>query len=411
MDGPPSKRTKVANNNAAKAAQNAARSARALDALRLLPQEPGWGSNLSPLGNLTRGTRANTIMQAALAPLKKGPEKRTTLMEAAHRGDVPRILELKRLGAAELVVDAKNIYGETALFYAIEANNPAAVGALLDPTPPRRVADVNVQSTIGDTPLILAVHKDSDVIVGQLLAAGANVNQDNDIGDTALIIASKRNNLPIARMLVAAGANVNVQRVDGTDPSLRRADGETPLYFASDKGHHEIVQLLIAAGANPNTPAFDGATPIYSASFEGHHRVVPLLLAAGADPNTIGNGSTALMVASENGHPNVVKILLEAGATVDEDGERGWTPLYVASQNGYAEVVRLLVAAGANPNLGIAARDDETPLEVARRLEQKEVVAILEKALSKAKPPTGGTRKQHKYKRKTTRRQPRHTKS
>jgi uncharacterized protein len=75
-----------------------------------------------------------------------------------------------------------------------------------------------------------------------LLAAGANMNQQSSIGDTALHRAGYLNKLEVIKELIAAGADVNIQN----------DDGETALDEAIRGGKKLSAEYMFKQGARPN---------------------------------------------------------------------------------------------------------------------------------------------------------------
>jgi len=91
----------------------------------------------------------------------------------------------------------------------------------------------------GNTPLILAIIKNSEDIVDILLQSGANPNQTNSHGNTPLIEAVKNFTPNIIVRLIEEGAKIN----------QTNTHGESPLKIATLLGNQECINLLTEHGA------------------------------------------------------------------------------------------------------------------------------------------------------------------
>ena len=110
-----------------------------------------------------------------------------------------------------------------------------------------------MQTTDGDTALILASAGGHLESVHLLLNAGADKNACDNDGFTALAAAAEFNSLSdIVRLLLDAGADVNLASKCGT----------TALMLASQQGQLETVRLLLDAHADLNSATDDGFTAV-----------------------------------------------------------------------------------------------------------------------------------------------------
>lgn len=148
--------------------------------------------------------------------------------------------------------------------------------------------------------------------------------------------------------------------VNATDAEF----GATPLHWATLKGHDAVAGLLIAEGAHREAKNRDGETPLDVARRAGRTSIVALL------PPDVTE-------AARTGDLPLIKSMLakDPGQLEKKDGEFGATPLHWAALKGHTEVVRFLLDAGANPTA--VNRDGESPLKVAQRAKQTEVVRLL----------------------------------
>jgi ankyrin repeat protein len=98
------------------------------------------------------------------------------------------------------------------------------------------------------------------------------------------------------------------------------------------------------------------------------------------------NGETPLLAARqlffEGGDPDraerIVRRLHRAGADVNARDAAGYTALITGAVNAKPNLVRLMLELGANPY--VRSADGVTALGWARRLGQREVVEVLERA-------------------------------
>lgn len=226
--------------------------------------------------------------------------------------------------------------------------------------------------------------------------------QQESVG-TRFAVAIEDGDLDTIKALVEEGAAVDTP-IDYGDHSI------TPLLKASWDGQLEIVQYLIAKGADVN--ALDGSTngtALMNAVSNGHTEIVKALIAAKADVTRRNNFDfNAFTTAVAAGNQEIATLLLDAGAKPDE-GASGLTPLAFAVSSGNVEMMRFLVSRGANVNhrakntgqtalisailaarvdavktlielkadVNAAMSDGTTPLKLARKGDQEEIVKLL----------------------------------
>jgi ankyrin repeat protein len=192
-----------------------------------------------------------------------------------------------------------------------------------------------------------------------------------------LITAVMYQDMDQVKSLVDAGVDINFQ-----DPNY----GSTALIVACQYNMADIGKYLIEKGADLNLPAKSGHTPLMAASTRSEE-LVNLLLSKGADASAaLPDGTTAFTTAvtgilSENISFHVTDKLLEMGANVDESASsgpaQGYTCLMMAARNNRPDLVKYLVGKGADVNA--KAGDGNTPLTLAEKENDQEMVALLKK--------------------------------
>ncbi len=159
------------------------------------------------------------------------------LLTAAQKGDAETV---GRLIAEQVHIDAKDDYGRTPLYVAVE-NGHAEVAALLI----EAGADIEARTYIALhywrwTPLMVAVHWGHTSVAELLIAAGADVNARDEGGNklwTILHYAANRGHIGVAELLIANGADVETK----VEPDL-----DTPLFYAARTGDKAMAELLIS---------------------------------------------------------------------------------------------------------------------------------------------------------------------
>lgn len=130
------------------------------------------------------------------------------------------------------------------LRFAIEANRPASVRALLDlgadPTFPM-LADRNTNSKRKTSPLLVAIEKNRKEFVAQLLEAGADVNATPEMRHTTLMCACAKDiSAEIVSMLLARGARPG-----------DAVEGWTALALAYVFDRRDLIDILVLHDKRP----------------------------------------------------------------------------------------------------------------------------------------------------------------
>jgi len=228
------------------------------------------------------------------------------------------------------------------LIEAVEANDPAAIAALLAQRPKLAHAFVERPMPHGEEawlPLHVAAAHGCDAAAAALLKQGARPDARTRFTNpfharaTALHLAAAAGHLAIVERLLNRGATL----------AVRDAGDRTPLSRAARTAHVEVVRRLIGAGAPLELRSTAGLTPLHEA----------IHTAEGCEEQVEG----------------VITVLIEAGADVDARCPRdpdAFTPLHRCVMHGSARVnvARRLLEAGADPTIADPAWG-RTPLDAA----------------------------------------------
>ena len=175
-------------------------------------------------------------------------------------------------------------------------NDPVLVRRLLE----EEGIDPNLRlsfegSPLWTNPLYVAAKAGSVASVSLLLEAGAEVDGESSDGETALHIAAFNGHLDVVDSLLLAGADPN-------DVAGQALVDHTPIEQAALKGHDAIVLRLRESGAELRYA-------LHSAAFNGHISTVNLLLSMGAPTDLRRHGETPQDLARRFEQHEVVALL------------------------------------------------------------------------------------------------------
>ena len=159
---------------------------------------------------------------------------------------------------------------------------------------------------------------------------------------------------------------------------------------ALEEGDQHVVDLFVRANINVNKPLEDGTPPLLFALTRGLTIAAQILINGNADPNARGPlGLTPLLVACGKatvGYRAAVELLLRKGAHVNVRDPLGNTPLTLAISGGTPDIALMLLELDADPFAG--PRNGETPLSLALKLGDEELLAVLRERLAQARSPS-----------------------
>ncbi len=182
------------------------------------------------------------------------------------------------------------------VFAAIKKGNLKLVTFLLE----KKNIDLNFIFESGDTLLTLAVQRQHHAIAKRLLEEGANPNVTTPIG-TALELAVQKNDEKMVRQLLDFKADIN-------QPAINR---RPLLYIAVQKGYLDIAMLLIEKGAEVNFYR----SILHIAAFTGNANIVNTILTyQKVDINAMVMGKTPLHIALLSNQLEIAKLLLSNNA-------------------------------------------------------------------------------------------------
>ncbi len=222
-----------------------------------------------------------------------------------------------------------------------------------------------------EEPALTAILNNDVQSLANLFAIGLSPNHflhcKNETAPLSLLsIASDLGNLEIVKVLLNWGAKpdakinskIETEKLDKSVESSTStqeddleeviSNSDSSLSYAIRSEHVQIVKLLLEHKANPNKKLVDHATPLREACATGNGLIVLELLKAKANPNA---------------------------------ASAKYGPLHIAAEWGNVAIFRLLLKFGAKVNLTLSKLG--TPLDVARKYNQNEIIAIIEEEEAK----------------------------
>lgn len=219
--------------------------------------------------------------------------------------------------------------GRTFLHLAIQRNDIESVLFLLS-------VHVNFHSRVQDsskfTPLHLAVQVGSEMILRNILLAGANVNDVTVQNQTALHIAAANDHHSLCQILLEN--NINFDIVD--------TDMNNALHLACQSGNLNSCKVLLSESRiSAEALNLRGQNPVHLLAQHGKenaHAILDIFMQCMPEYpiNTQdGEGNTSLLLAYKNGNANLCRALIRYGACLGSTNKSGMNIFnaQVASKN------------------------------------------------------------------------------
>ncbi|KAM0532302.1 hypothetical protein ACHAPP_007091 [Verticillium nonalfalfae] len=199
-------------------------------------------------------------------------------------------------------------------------------------------ASINVQDTLGRTPLIWATALRKPLIAQLLVDYGADTSLTDKHSKTALHWAMISQSKDVAEVLINGAANLEARDVFG-----RTALHEVAKVAQSA----DMINLLLDSGAVLDAKdARYERTPLYLATYHGRTENMPVLLDRGANIEVVGpiSGHTPLLAAVAYNRSASVELLLGRGADVSAIDKDGRNILHNVARYGSAASMRAMTA-------------------------------------------------------------------
>jgi ankyrin repeat protein len=307
--------------------------------------------------NTDPDTVESLIMLGANPNARHSTTGKTPLMYACKSGHIEIVNVLLKYGD----ITATDINKRTPLHH---ASTPEIADLLLV----YPYVKIDVIDREGFTPLALAVKNQSRLMVAFYIDHGANIDQKMGF-NMIMHIAIKYYDDVILEELITAGAKVDA----------RNSKMFTPLHFAAVSGNTSAIKLLLKYGADIEATTDKWYTPLHKASI--HPKAVKLLLKHGADVHARSSSlETPLYLATTS--TESVKLLLDAGADPNAEDSRRCTPLHKAVCYDCIDTVRILLDRRAILRLNLR---NKSPLDKAVALDRKEILEVLKIHLANRK--------------------------
>jgi ankyrin repeat protein len=228
------------------------------------------------------------------------------------------------------LIDIRDNYGFTALYYSIMFNNINAFDILI-----KNGSDLRIKNKKSKDGIHLAVQYKRIEILRKILEQQININSIDNNGETALHYACNYNYTEIAKLLIYNNANINIQDYK---------QKATPLIYSVALANTEITNLLLKKKALVNLQDHFGNTALHLAIIDNFPAIIRLLLDKDdIDYNIVNlDGNTSLHIALENNIDEDIIIKLIKNTNLNIQNNLGNTSLYYIIKLELWELSRVL---------------------------------------------------------------------
>ncbi|KID84168.1 ankyrin 2,3/unc44 [Metarhizium guizhouense ARSEF 977] len=305
------------------------------------PSQYGITLNLAAKGGIV--SVVDQVLLKGQDPNYMDTKEKTALMYAAESGCSQVVERLLRV--PNIDQDCQDKYGHSAISYAAEHGHLEVVkmlasgrksaidaktltaastrmGKAKDSSIMTFFLDNDIDGSLVDSVLRIAVSEEFDEVVSLLVGRGANVNTTYESTSTPLHKAARRGNVGICKILLEAGATVDSET----------KEKETPLILAVSRGHQEVSEQLLHSGADPLAATSSGKTPFHEAICarpEIFKAVLSKVLELNKSAHTkdAQNRSPLLLAAAQGTQEAFMALIDIEGADINEMDGNGYTPL------------------------------------------------------------------------------------
>lgn len=231
------------------------------------------------------------------------------------------------------------------------------------------------KKNVADSAVMQAVLKKNCSRIPDLISKGENLNFQTELMVTPLMMAAFRGYENCVDELLAGQANVN----------LRDEDQRSALYYSLTANQIGISQKLIQAGAEVALTDRWNLTPLMLASQKGELQLVRQILESLRKSSQLDksdeNGWSALFYAVSSERTQVAKELIDFGFPVNSADSKGLTLVHLSVDNEDSKTLQLLIQ-----NKASCRQKDQagrTPLRLAKTKKNLKIIASLKKCLQK----------------------------
>uniref|UniRef100_A0A1B0DLG8 Uncharacterized protein n=1 Tax=Phlebotomus papatasi TaxID=29031 RepID=A0A1B0DLG8_PHLPP len=186
---------------------------------------------------------------------------------------------------------------------------------------------VDVNSRVHDVnqtpPLHLAASSENEMLIRNLILAGARINERDATSKCAIHVAAERGRVANVAALLQNG--VDFDAVDG--------DGNNALHISVREGHLAVVrELLTESGINAEAMNYKGYNPMHELARSGNDNVAATICELFLEcmpkypiNQTDLQGNTPLLLAYMRGQAPLCKVLVKNGACLGAENKDGVT--------------------------------------------------------------------------------------
>jgi len=201
--------------------------------------------------------------------------------------------------------------------------------------------DINIQDSVGNTPLTLAIHWANEYSAARLLShPEIDINSSRSRGESPLLNAVCQGWTQSVLSLLGNLANVD---------NFCDSTGRTILHWTIMMGMIEAFKIALSKQSAILNLADDrGMTALHYASQEGEFEAVGVLLKHNCTITKTRFGESPLHLAAARGHQRILELLLTSKnvprAILNEKDNMGWTITHRAVTSGNDNLIEFLLA-------------------------------------------------------------------